>query len=111
MLTFLIHNLSLITAAMNSPSIMDNTTVVGGTHSTMGDNDFHVDPSSSTKGLKPHPTIPSSKNLRDTADYLETERPFFVKIGKDGLISALQKLDRQLQQVNALSFCTLVKAP
>ena len=30
---------------------------------------------------------------------MEEERPFFVKIGKDGLIAALQKLDRQLRNV------------
>lgn len=99
---------------MNSPSIMDNTTVVDGTHSTLGDNDFHMEPSSSLlknmNGLKPHSSSPgkynsnvASKNLRDTADYLETERPFFVKIGKEGLISALQKLDNQLRQVGILT--------
>ena len=38
-------------------------------------------------------------NFATAVDYMEEERPFFVKIGKDGLIAALQKLDRQLRNV------------
>jgi hypothetical protein len=33
------------------------------------------------------------------ADYMLDEREFFVSIGKDGLIAALQKLDKQLENV------------
>ena len=40
-----------------------------------------------------------STNFAAAVDYMEEERPFFVKIGKDGLIAALQKLDRQLRSV------------
>lgn len=36
-----------------------------------------------------------------TMDY--EERPFFVPIGKDGVISALEKLDKQLLQVHSCS--------
>lgn len=32
-------------------------------------------------------------------DYAIEDRPFFVPIGKDGVTAALQKLDKQLQQV------------
>ncbi|CCM02166.1 uncharacterized protein FIBRA_04244 [Fibroporia radiculosa] len=32
-----------------------------------------------------------------TADYTVVDRPFFISIGKDGLIAALQKLDTQLK--------------
>jgi hypothetical protein len=32
-------------------------------------------------------------------NYLEQDRPFCVSIGKDGLISALKKLDDQLRKV------------
>ncbi|KAI0717062.1 hypothetical protein C8Q76DRAFT_617747 [Earliella scabrosa] len=39
----------------------------------------------------------SPANFATAVDYMEEERPFFVKIGKDGLIAALQKLDRQLR--------------
>ncbi|KAI0754187.1 band 7 domain-containing protein [Daedaleopsis nitida] len=38
-----------------------------------------------------------STNFAMGVDYMEEERPFFVKIGKDGLIAALQKLDQQLR--------------
>jgi hypothetical protein len=34
-----------------------------------------------------------------TVDYTVEERPFFIPIGKDGVIAALEKLDRQLQEV------------
>jgi hypothetical protein len=34
-----------------------------------------------------------------TVDYTVEERPFFVPIGKAGVIAALEKLDRQLVQV------------
>ena len=46
----------------------------------------------------------STANFATTLDYLEEERPFFVKIGKDGLIAALQKLDTQLRNVRSASF-------
>jgi hypothetical protein len=36
------------------------------------------------------------------ADYMLEEREFFVSIGKDGLIAALQKLDKQLEDVRIL---------
>lgn len=97
---------------MDSRSIADNTTVVGGPLSTIGDND-RVDPKI-TKAT-PRYGQPSSHNtasrpIADTPDYMETDRPFFIKIGKDGLNAALQKLDKQLQNVRLftplfLNFC------
>lgn len=93
---------------MESPSIMDNTTVVGGAHSNIGDGDFLREPFPGKMSRSDHDGKLSigakitSKNLRHTPDYLETERPFFIKIGKDGLISALQKLDQQLQKVRGM---------
>ncbi|KAI1785972.1 hypothetical protein LXA43DRAFT_1035642 [Ganoderma leucocontextum] len=45
---------------------------------------------------KPHREL-SAANFATAVDYMEEERPFFVKIGKDGLIGALQKLDGQLR--------------
>jgi len=35
-----------------------------------------------------------------TADYELEDRPFFIPIGKDGLVAALQKLDKQLVDVS-----------
>lgn len=40
-------------------------------------------------------------NFVKTADYMEGDRPFFVAIGKAGLIAALQQLDKQLRDVSA----------
>ena len=94
---------------MESPSIMDNTTVVGGALSNIGETEYLREPFNSNKMSRSEPDgKPSigakvvSKNLRHTPDYLDTDRPFFIKIGKDGLISALQKLDKQLQQVRGM---------
>ncbi|KAG5652953.1 hypothetical protein H0H81_002961 [Sphagnurus paluster] len=39
-----------------------------------------------------------------TVDYTIEERPFFVPIGKAGIIAALEKLDRQLVQASLLLF-------
>ena len=47
----------------------------------------------------------SPANFATAVDYMEEERPFFVKIGKDGLIAALQKLDRQLRAVRSSDLC------
>ncbi|KAL6302729.1 band 7 domain-containing protein [Sparassis latifolia] len=38
-----------------------------------------------------------NNNFVKTEDYMTEDRPFLVTIGKDGLIAALQKLDRQLR--------------
>ena len=80
----------------------DNTTVVGGPLSTIGEDDQRDRSPSYTKGkgaVLPANDL-ASKTFIGAVDYLETERPFFFRIGKDGLISALNKLDRQLQNVS-----------
>ena len=41
----------------------------------------------------------SAQNDFITLDYAIEERPFFVPIGSEGVIGALNKLDNQLQQV------------
>ena len=57
--------------------------------------------------MKEHPHKPASvkgKGRADqfvaTMDYTLEERPFFIRIGKDGVIAALEKLDQQLVQVS-----------
>ena len=47
-------------------------------------------------------------NFATAVDYMEEDRPFFVKIGKDGLIAALQKLDGQLRNVRVVSLVSFV---
>lgn len=40
-----------------------------------------------------------------TVDYTIEERPFFIPIGKNGVIEALEKLDRQLVEVCSSPSC------
>ncbi|KIP05908.1 hypothetical protein PHLGIDRAFT_128574 [Phlebiopsis gigantea 11061_1 CR5-6] len=92
---------------MESPSIMDNTTVVGGALSNIGETEFLREPFNS-KVSRSEPSDGKSsigarvvsKSLRHSPDYLDIDRPFFIKISKEGLISALEKLDQQLKQSN-----------
>lgn len=42
------------------------------------------------------PVVSAMNNV----DYLDQTRPFFVKIGKGGLLEALEKLDKQLIDVS-----------
>ncbi|EMD35680.1 hypothetical protein CERSUDRAFT_85643 [Gelatoporia subvermispora B] len=87
---------------MDSSSVGDNTTVVGGGSVAPKDlsldqhDDYLRKPSANGKpshGLQP---VAEGTFLR-TEDYTLGNRPFFVNIGKDGLIAALQKLDTQLK--------------
>jgi hypothetical protein len=101
----LIRNTNLF--AMDNASIGDNTTVVGGPSSVanradlkernsprFGNEEDYVKPFSADKKAK----LPVNDFVR-AADYMLDEREFFVSIGKDGLIAALQKLDKQLESV------------
>lgn len=47
----------------------------------------------------PTPTISAADMAFTTTDYALHDRPFFVPIGKQGVIAALEKLDQQLQAV------------
>ena len=96
---------------MDNISIGDNTTVVGGPSSVanradlkernsirFGNEGDFMKPSSPDKKGK----LPVNDFVR-AADYMLEEREFFVSIGKDGLIAALQKLDKQLEDVCVIS--------
>ncbi|TFK87557.1 hypothetical protein K466DRAFT_586278 [Polyporus arcularius HHB13444] len=76
-------------------SVGDATTVVDGTTSASP----HFTNGKAPISEEPHKTRLeySAANFATAVDYMEEERPFFVKIGKDGLIAALQKLDQQLR--------------
>jgi hypothetical protein len=91
---------------MDATSITDNTTVVAGPSSAVNRKDLshhqydfvkpeHA-PSSSTQA--PYPK--AQNEFGRTADLTMADRQFFVTIGHDGLIGALQKLDRELQNVS-----------
>ncbi|GLB35293.1 putative prohibitin homologues [Lyophyllum shimeji] len=83
----------------------DNSTVVGDDHLGQG---LKPSASSNSKDLGARLNHSSSdgkiaqpkarKDFVATVDYTIEERPFFVPIGKDGVIAALEKLDRQLVQ-------------
>lgn len=83
------------------PSVFgDNTTVVGqGEPHVLFDGNIHD--RSSGKGKEKPPLVFSGADIDEfiTVDYSLEERPFFVPIGKDGILAALQKLDRQLKNV------------
>jgi hypothetical protein len=69
---------------------------------------FNRDEGSSTKNPIKAPTFASAgiprERLSDftTTDYTLQERPFFVPIGKGGILTALQKLDGQLLNVSGI---------
>lgn len=89
---------------MDGLSVGDATTVVNGPASTSGSHKHRY--SDTDHGKQPvQPEIPkaprSPGKLMHTSDYFLTDRPFFVSIGKDGLIAALQKLDLELRNVRA----------
>jgi hypothetical protein len=87
------------------PSVFgDNTTVVGqGEAHVSFDGNIHDH--SSGKGKEKLPLVFSGADIDGfiSADYSLEERPFFVPIGKDGILAALQKLDRQLKNVRLTS--------
>ena len=95
----------------DSTSVADNTTVVGGPLSHIGDPAYLSEsyPRKASTGGKAvhlaHDMPP--RTFLETAQYTDVERPFFVPIGKDGLISALQKLDTQLRNVSVLPSCSV----
>lgn len=91
---------------MDTTSTADNTTVVAGPSSAVNHKEHIYERSESTKQEKdiPYSTgLASEKPIPNdfvrAADYSMEDRQFFVIIGHDGLIGALQKLDAQLQQV------------
>ncbi|EIW54804.1 band 7 domain-containing protein [Trametes versicolor FP-101664 SS1] len=75
-------------------SLGDGTTVVDGHVSTVvsGNGKARFE-----EPFKPSAHKASAANFVSALDYMEEDRQFFVKIEKDGLIAALQKLDRQLK--------------
>ena len=65
---------------------------------------FHIEKPGADSGL---PTSADTKAPRwmhvdDSIEDLPSGRPFFIKIGKDGVLSALRKLDEELRKVKEL---------
>ena len=74
------------------------TTAYGIESTVVGDTDY-LHPKHPETSKEPRP--PKQNNFVDNVDYALKERAFFVPIGKDGVIAALEKLDRQLTQVKS----------
>lgn len=95
---------------MDSSTTADNTTVVAGPSSESEGKQRGRGRSASHSDTTTHRDVPPAKNQTipndfvRAADYSLEERPFFVIIGHDGLIGALQKLDKQLVEVRFTSF-------
>ena len=93
-------------------SVAGNTTLVGA-HSDIGLHDFEDFHHGGSKSLKvpvSETTGISASSKRPQAPFATTGtediaegRPFFVKIGKDGVLSALRKLDQLLDTVSGHS--------
>jgi len=83
---------------MDSLSLGDNTTVVGGP--SMKDKHYDetfVNPQPMGNGHGKSKNKHGDHDFVTSLDYTLQERPFFVNIDKSGLIGALQTLDKQLQ--------------
>lgn len=78
----------------------DNSTVVGDPSPPLPTTKGHLDDGFHSSTSNGHAKGKAKLDeFITTADYMSTDRPFFVPIGKDGLIAALQKLDAQLIKV------------
>ncbi|TCD69546.1 hypothetical protein EIP91_007170 [Steccherinum ochraceum] len=87
---------------MDGRSVTDGTTIVNGPGSTNGSNKDAppspvAGPSKPAYPNRPDIPMPASHKLMRTADYLLSDRSFFVPIGKEGLIAALEKLNGELK--------------
>ncbi|KAF8831534.1 hypothetical protein HHX47_DHR1000755 [Lentinula edodes] len=83
----------------NMSNYADGSTVVG--DDSRDQQDFLKSKPKVNDDLLPNPVSPKKRVGHPFVNSIETEleeRPFFVRIGKDGLIAALQKLDRQLAE-------------
>lgn len=86
-------------------SIGDNTTVVGERDAFKRERkEYSKDRNYPSSGPS---HAPADKAFLHTVDYTLEERPFFVPIGKGGLIAALQRLDKQLIEVRTLAACSV----
>jgi hypothetical protein len=99
-----------------APTTAAGTTVIGDGADVAGriNYDFESNPKSGriySKGKGHVANDVEPVKFHEQASYLEEgNRPFFVIIGKGGVIEALQKLDRQLQNVCSFSKPALSQA-
>jgi hypothetical protein len=91
-------------------SVYDDATVVGGPSRNLYDQGSKSSPDKDRiDSMKPSSGRKPTIGLVDVSDYMQESRSFIVPIGKDGLVAAIAKLDKQLQEVNTFHCCvTLV---
>ena len=84
----------------DSLSVAGGTTIVGDNNRKIGD--FTEGVNGLGKGQLPH-GLPQKRNKEPfniAVDYMDESRPYFIKIGKDGVIPALHKLDSEMRNVS-----------
>ena len=90
----------------SSTTAGDNTTVVAGPSESGGKRRAYLSDEHSVSDTTKHEKHTTEKQIPNdfvrAADYALEDRQFFVVIGHDGLIGALQKLDKQLLQVRGV---------
>jgi hypothetical protein len=92
---------------MDATSSDDNTTIIGGStaygkgqqNGADHPKGKHLDTIADTPAPRTQPRM--AKFLHDSSNI--EGRPFFIPIGKDGIIAAVQKLDTQLRNVSLFS--------
>jgi hypothetical protein len=90
---------------MDATSIADNTTVVAGPSSAVNRKDLvhhqydFLKPENTSSSSAQGPEKKPQHDFGTAEGLAVADRQFFVTIGHDGLIGALQKLDTELQNV------------
>ncbi len=85
-----------------SATVADGTTVFGDFEDSRRRDDFLSYKKTMDEPQK-HPLAKLGSDFV-VADYALQDRPFFVPIGKGGVLAALENLDRQLVEVGRLGF-------
>jgi hypothetical protein len=79
----------------------DGATVIEGAAANAGYAYAHASRSGRGKGVELSPPTKMQSTFAKVTDYFSEERPYVVRIGKKGVIGALQELDQHLLQVRA----------
>lgn len=79
-------------------SVAESATVFGDRDTAPADPKFkeHFSSGSARSGKAPASSHTTPQTFLNTNEYNTEDRPFFVRIGKEGLIHALQKLDDEI---------------
>jgi len=99
---------------MDATSIADNTTVVAGPSSAVNRKDLvhhqydFLKPENTSSFGAQGPEKKTQHDFGRTEELAVAERQFFVTIGHGGLIGALQRLDRELQDVSTTNHCITI---